>query len=292
MTNYIETFESLGLTLTKANETQYRADCPFCDKAKHLYIISDPEGSSATSDGKKVDGMWNCHFCQEKGNIFTFLKKFTALCQEQTTKDHRIELWEKKSIPPAIAKLCGCTKSILTDQWLIPCYNQKEGVVNISYWAEKDYDEHGDMKGPVYFLKGLETKPLGLQFLSSDLRRPLLVPEGHWDWMIGEHCYRATKRRDSVDILAAPGSGSFKEEWLKYLAGRDLVVLLFDGDHERVVKTRKIQPGLDGMKRIAKMVASMDDAPKQLKFMNWPSGLPNGFDLRDLYRKERGVLHV
>jgi hypothetical protein len=170
-------------------------------------------------------------------------------------------------------------RSIITGDWLIPTckLNDKGNVVvtNIHKWWEG--------KNKLFATTGMNVNLLGLEFLSEE-KKPLWLVEGHWDRLTMEHILRKTGRREEFDILSAPGAGGFKDEWLKYLFERD-VYIVFDGDHEKKTeKGRTIQPGPNGQKRIANMCASLeDDIKPRLKTMTWPSGLADGYDIRDLF---------
>jgi len=275
-TNYIRAFEFHGMAFTDANQGQKKSDCPFCGKVGHFYVkVGPPE----FKDGKKiVDGMWSCHHCDESGNVFTFLNKLIKYSQ-QNTEDYGY-LWKAKRIPSSISKLCGLCRSVITGEWLIPtCKINDRGntiVTNIhKYW---------EVKNRLFGTTGMNSGLLGLQFLSQEAK-PLWIVEGHWDWLIMEHVLRKLKRRKEFDVLSVPGAKGFKSEWVDKLLNRD-VYLVFDNDYERKSEsTGKItKPGYDGMIRIAKMCESLDDDVRpRLKFIQWPEGLADGFDVRDLF---------
>lgn len=277
-TSLVEAFRFHRLDLTDTTNNQVRGECPFCNKSGHFYV------RSGESNGKSVEGMWTCKFCQEGGNVYTFLKRLIETSYENTTDADYRELWEKKNIPPAIAKKALVCKSTIDGSWMVPtCRLNDAGelaVINIHRWWEA--------RNKLFGTTGLDTHLLGRQFLpsektSSKKLKTLYISEGHWDWLILEHVFRSLKKRKTVDILGAPGSGSFKEAWLKFLEGYKQIVLLFDNDHEKTSKTGKTtRAGYDGMIRIAGMCASLTPTP-EIKLIDWPQGLADGYDVRDLF---------
>jgi len=280
----LNVFQDHGVDISAISNEQARGTCPFCDKVDHLYLRY--AGYKELSGGRKsVPGMWDCKACMLGGNVYTFLYHLAEESKRTTTPADYLELWKKKKIPPAAGRMCGISRSLLTGEWIIPTRKksdnkrQKYIVSNIHRWHEN--------KNQLFGTVTMTTDLIGLEHLSPEAK-PLILGEGHWDRPILEHIYRDTGDRDSVDLLSAPGAGSFKTEWLTYFHRRPSVTLLFDNDHPKTnPKSGKVtQAGLDGVKRIAEMVLSMDDdvRPLELRYLKWPMlELVDGYDLRDLY---------
>ena len=269
----IDAYKFHGLELAESVQGQLLGDCPFCHKEDHFYV-------NGSKSGKPI-GMWTCKFCQSGsnkggGNLYTFLSLLLKDAESITTKADYTELWKQKRIAPAAAKLCRIAKSPLTGDWLFPTLNQDGSIRNIHKWVQKTNKLYGTPTCNV----GL----LGLPHLSEDKSRPLVIAEGHWDYAVAEHLLRSTGQRDISDLLSAPGAGGFKEEWLKYLDGRELVILVFDNDHARTTPAGKvIRPGWDGMCRIIRLAHEKLENPPEFKMIYWPDGLKHGYDIRDLF---------
>lgn len=277
----LDAFTCHGLTLDTINESQAKGECPFCNKPNHFFVRY--AGVEEKSGGRKsAPGMWSCKLCNPSGgNIYTFLLKVIETSRTLTTKADYSDLWKLKRIPASIAKECWICKSFITGEWLVPTCKRKDErqyVTNIHRYYE------GKNK-----LLGTDTLPvelLGLEWLSTDLK-PLHITEGHWDRPVYEYIWRKANRRDEIDILSVPGAGTFKQEWLSFLENRPQIVLLFDNDHVKYNSQTGMprQAGLDGIKRIAKMIAQMpsDVRPPVVEYLRWPEGLDDGFDIRDLF---------
>ena len=274
-TNYIKSYEFHGLSFVDAPGSHKRTTCPFCNADGHFYVYVGE--TVKDHNGTHADGMFHCKRCDKRGNVFTFLTRLIEESVNQTTE--YTELWQKKRIPSYVTKLCNIGKSIITGDWLLPtCKINDKGkltVTNIHKWWES--------KNKLFGTTGMNVNLLGLEFL-SEKKLPIFIVEGHWDRVVIEHVFRKLNLRDQYDILSAPGAGGFKEEWLGHLFERD-VFIVFDGDHEKTTpKGNKVQPGLNGMMRIVKMCDSLEeDIKPRIKYMNWPSGLADGYDVRDLF---------
>lgn len=278
----LDAFRSLGVDIEPDSDQMARGTCPFCDKANHFYLRYHKKVQG--NNGRwSAPGHWTCHACQLSGGIPTFLTHLIEYSLSATTKDDYTDLWRKKRIPPAVAKICHVCRSLTNGHWLIPTYLKDEKtdkfkVSNIHHWWES--------KNKLLGTTTLPTNLLGRQFLSDTQSKPLWIAEGHWDWLIMEHLFRRTKLRESVDLIGVPGAGAFQSDWLNILVKRPEVNIVFDNDHPKTLRSGKvIQPGLDGVKRITHLITSMDDdeRPTSTQYVQWPEELDDGFDIRDLY---------
>jgi len=255
-----------GIDLTQTGEA-YQGECPFCQKPNHFYIHPGKDRGEPK--------FWKCHYCDSKGNIYSFLQQLHAASLEQTSPDAYKELWREKRISPAAAKVCKLAKSVITEEWLFPALNKESKVVNLYRWAQS--------KNKLFGSPTLPTPLFGLNNLSDDTSIPVWIAEGHWDYAILEHVFRSLKIRKENDVLAVPGCNTVKPEWLAPLAGRN-VILLYDNDYEKVTPTGKtIRPGWDGMKRFYKEAMDSHNPPASIQCIDWPSNLPDGYDVRDLF---------
>ena len=98
-------------------------------------------------------------------------------------------------------------------------------------------------------------------------RGPIWVSEGEWDGMA---YYEALREQEIADgVVAVPGAGTFPQETLAIFRGRE-VNLLFDND-------------IAGQQGLRRAWTRLQGVAKSIKRIVWPDGLPDGFDIRDLY---------
>jgi hypothetical protein len=76
---------------------------------------------------------------------------------------------------------------------------------------------------------------------------------------------------DAVAV-AVPGAGVFKAEWVRLVEDKD-VVLCYDSD----------EPGRAASRKVYTMLRPF---ARSLACVHWPEGSPEGYDVRDHYRKE------
>lgn len=82
--------------------THYVADCPFCNKAEHLYVQRKTDKKNER--GENVSYMWNCKKCGEFGKLYKLLKKLD-----------RLDLWSGK-------------KQVFQSKKIDPLYSEKEDI--------------------------------------------------------------------------------------------------------------------------------------------------------------------
>jgi hypothetical protein len=112
--------------------------------------------------------------------------------------------------------------------------------------------------------------------------------EGPWDGMAWWETLQAARSAglgQRANVLAVPGCSVFNPSWASLLAGKT-VVLLFDNDHPREHQGRVTKAGLDGMERVARLLASQEAPPKEIRYIRWGADgydpeLPSGYDVRD-----------
>lgn len=286
----IDAFQHLGINIEAFSDHEARGDCPLCDKENHLYLRY--AGMEEKRGKVSVPGHWSCKSCQEAGTLQTMFRLMQQANIKFTTEEDYKYLWSAKRISPAAAKFCGVFKNSLNGNWYIPTFGtKKDSVVNLHKWSEAN--------NKLYGAPTCETHLLGRHLIPHDQKgvplpdpnKELWLPEGHWDFIVGTHLIRSLKLSETIDILGVPGAGSFKHEWLPYLYNRVRVTILFDNDHPKVnEKSGKVtQAGLDGTKRLVNMVAGLDETqiPQEMRYLKWPDGLADGFDLRDLFISNR-----
>lgn len=256
----------LGLEVTKKSDTSYVANCPFCDKEQHLFFHPNKES-------KEVK-FFKCHRCDESGNAYSFMQAIYKYSLDVRSDDDVKQVFTEKSIPSKVLLRLGVVRNVVDNMILIPGKNKEGKVVNLYKW-----DTHNNR---VLGCPGTDAVLLGIDSV-TDPTLPLFVAEGHWDWMILDHCFQVTGERDKVNVVAVPGASNFKVEWFTPLLKAAEITLLFDNDHPKLVKSGKtIQPGKDGMKKLC-TVLDKANFPNPVNVIGWPDGLDDGYDIRDLF---------
>lgn len=277
-----------GLALDEQGK-QAIGDCPFCGREGKFSVNIE-------------SGVWRCLICAEGsekggGNVYTFLRALHKASDKATT-DYSEILQFRKLLYPETLMLWGVCKSILKDEWIIPGYNGEGKLTQLFRYARNPHTGR-------HILLATPELPMALfgPTINSDCPEVFLC-EGPWDGMAAWETMRYSKRINGdnelqitgnpagsllaqINVLATPGCNVFQEGWAPLFAGKK-VSILFDNDHPRVVeKTGKItRAGYDGAKRVANTLASAEEAPESISFLQWgPEGhdpeLPSGYDIRD-----------
>jgi hypothetical protein len=155
---------------------------------------------------------------------------------------------------------------------LIPAMSPKGEVSNLVRWLPA----RGNQRTRKFNLPGLPVGLFGLDQLSDDLTKHLLVCEGPFDLIALDQHLRSYKVRGRYDLLAVPGAWGFKPEWAKFFASRK-VRLLYDND----------EAGQKGQERAAKLIGAVAN---EVFTLSWPSKYPKGCDISDIIRDGIGVI--
>lgn len=265
-------------------------DCPFCDKPGHFRV--------ETKSGK-----FRCVRCEEKGNVYSFLKQIHHYSLQKTGNGDYQELAEQRGLEPYAIRDWGLARSFITGEWLIPGYNRKGRLGNLS----RVVTSH-DGKTIIMSTPTCKQHPFGTKLITSG-HDIIDVCEGPWDGMAWYHVlnsYRSKQGNSIVrtmdpskslfvtrGVIAVPGSGNFNPDWFTYVKDRS-VNLLFDNDHPKKTASGKtVKPAWDGMGRIADLARERaGDVPSELYCLKWGAkgynkSFANGYDIRDLINDKR-----
>jgi len=253
-TSYRRLFETFGLTFSANGSAQATADaCPFCDGPKFTVNLET--------------GQYQCfrkNNCGVKGNAYVFVNAMHENRLRETTDADYRRLRDLRGLPLQTLKRHSLAWDATQRCWWIPYKSQEGKVQNITRYYEGD--------GRKLTLPSLPLRLHGLDRLSSDVHKTLLICEGAFDSIALDAHLVSNKTRKRYDILAVPSAGVFKTDWLKHLEGRT-VRLLFDND----------EAGRDGQDRIAKLCRD-ENLKCKLSILRWPEGLPEKCDVSDLIR--------
>lgn len=268
---------------------QAQADCPFCGRETKLGITVKT-------------GQFRCVRCEESGNVHTFLQRLYAVSHEQTNERQLKQLAKLRQVPVEGLQAFGFAVSVLTDEWLIPAYNAKGSLANLSRVVKT----RDGLK--VFGSPGCKQHPFGTTTIPKEADT-LFVVEGPWDGACWWHVINTHKRKQrryvrvadkafsigrGAGVMAVPGAGNFQSAWMPHLKDRD-VFLLYDNDHPRRAPSGKtIKPGWDGMQRVGLVCEESNDAPLTLSVLKWgdkgyDKELPDGYDCRDLVKDLGGA---
>lgn len=257
----LQPFTIFGLEFTgTSGDTHMTADCPFCDKAKHLFV-------------NIKSTQYKCHVCLESGNLTTFLTTMMELTHDDTPRETFGKLRKLRGIPSVAFKRWGLAHD--TANWLIPHRNKNGNVVNVVTWAGPGQP----MKSAPGCSKGL----FGMDRLAKAAKgAPIWVCEGEWDTMALTWLLRRFKEPGVV--VGVPGAGTFKDEWVPLFRGRN-VVLVFDADAAGDQGAAKAVEKLRGRCASINSVAWPDKCRERKKGFDVSDWIAHGWaDHRDEFR--------
>lgn len=216
--------------------------CPWCDKEKFYY---------------NDQNLWDCKVCGIKGNAVQFL----ALLLESSDKRDLRNLNKKRGIPTRILEHNNVRFNTMNDTWLIPTY--RLGKLNNVY-------KYVESSNVVYCSPGMT----GTLFNWDEVTEETIwLCEGQWDKMAAEAILLG---KHPISAVSVPGANVFKETWIQYFSGKN-VVICYDND----------EPGKKGMERVIQAFAESSQKPTTLSYIKWPEDKKNGYDLRDCYNEYR-----
>lgn len=245
-----------GVDLSSTGSDQLIGTCPFCHKDSHFYVyIGSPTP-------KKSPGMFDCKRCGERGNHYTFLTKLheVSCSLEQDYSD----LSESRGIGEAtfgFAQLCA---SFNTGEVFIPSFTEN-GTINNLY---KLVTQKGKLQ--VRSAPAPCSQKLYRQASIKNSHTTVWVCEGHWDTLVWLETLAHLSERGNKLILkgkpdfdnsllqqnavvGVPGANTFKEEWVKSLKGKH-VVLLYDNDEAGWKGMNQATRKLEGIRSLHKVI--------------------------------------
>lgn len=230
-------------------DRQAISDCPFCGKARKFYVNADT-------------GQWDCKVCDRRGNLWTFFSQMGAENVDCTDdKDYEL-LAQKRGLPEHLLRKWQLGWN--GEEWTIPVFKASgKGCCDLRGWKP-------GRKG-VRACAGAKVGMLGMRTLMDPTKadQTVYLCEGIWDCIAVAWLLEAAGKKGVV--VGVPGASQFKRDWIPLFDGRDVVVL-YDNDSaaER------------GMRVVSDRIGNIAN----LKFVHWPPGLPDGFDMRDFCHAE------
>lgn len=263
---YVKVFRHYGCYLDEFVATngtkQLRGTCPFpdCNKEEHFFA-------------RPGTGQWDCKKCQRAGNIYDFIRTLHECYIAMTTDEDYASLAnERQGIKPAVMKHWQLAYNLHLGEWMIPTMNKEGKITNIHVWREFYDDVKGEQTRMLLATPSLSLGLYGMQqFQSTQRNLPTWILEGHWDAMAFHTMLMHMNLLDNHRFLAMPGAGTFPKDQLQLLSGSDVRFVLDNDD-----------AGKNGTERIFQAMGSYGIIPSKLSAIEWPSGLYEGFDVRDV----------
>lgn len=233
---------------------QFIGQCPFCEKPDKFYF--------------NTEFLWDCKNAScldpstrkpRSGNLVSFLRQLYDEYDTITKASQIVADW--RGLPVARVSQLGLKYNPLNDSILIPTF--RNGRLNNLYKAEK----RGD-KIQVLCTPSMEHTIMNWP---EDTNETIWVCEGHWDRIAGEAIVGNT---NNITCIGVPGAGVWKKAWTDILVDKH-VVFCYDNDNSGRVGFEKV---------IAKHIATHPQKPLSVSYIEWPSDLPEKYDLNDCYR--------
>jgi hypothetical protein len=257
-------YEQHGVAnVSRSSSGEWIGDCPWCasradsgSKGKQKFCIK--------SDGE----LWKCLTCGVSGNAQQFLARSIAHSQKRAGPKALEALGAARGgLRPETLKAWGigvCNGGYVYPQWQ-PGANGDAIVSDV-----RRYKVGGRPMATTGGKAGLMTTH-GDRVGDDTTGGTVWLCEGEWDGMAWQQAL--TDAGIDERVFAVPGASALPQKCLAWLSGKD-VVLLYDND----------SPGQDGARRAWK---KLEGFARSMRRLEWKPGLPDGYDVRDLW-KENG----
>jgi MoxR-like ATPase len=240
--NILEIFESHGVEFTGERGDQMYGFDPFSGKDDKFYV-------------NVKSGLWDSKSAGLSGNIAKFLELRSENYTQELKGSYIRQLAENRQLKRDAFRGIGMG-------WDGKAFT----------FPVRDFDNHvQDIRRYVIRSKlmmstrGCRVGLWGAEQLKMRPQEPVYLCEGEWD-AIALRWLLLTLKEPGV-VVAVPGAGTFKNDWLPWLRGRT-VHTLYDYD----------APGRKGEELAQRKLLGV---VRKLTFVHWPDEVPIGFDTRD-----------
>lgn len=246
-------FEAHGVLFTGESGDQLIGTCPFTDKPDKFYV-------------NQRNWLWDSKTAGLSGNINTFLRHRAEQYAADLTDDLLKRLARSRQLPIAAFKGWDIGWDIHHRTYTIPVKDIDGNVVDIRTYK---------LNKRVMSTPEVKTGLLGAHRLPKNVAAHVYICEGEWDavaaaWML-------KKAGQPGIVVAVPGAGVFKQDWVPWLQGRR-VYTLYDAD----------EAGEQGEQVVLKKLWT---SVQKIYYTHWPNDVPSGFDVRDwvIAHAEKGM---
>lgn len=237
-------FVAHGVEFSSMSSDQWCGTCPWDEKPDKFYV--NPK-----------TGQWDHKMTGERGNVITFLGAAAEFYKAQMTPKLLRKLSKDRGLPVEAFK--GLDLGWDGKNYMLPVYGPKGTVRDIRRWSPKIRR--------VMSTKGCKTQLYGLDRLAKAKSGSVVwICEGEWDRVAMRWFLRALGRKRDI-VVSVPGATTFKEEWVKFFQGHD-VIDVHDND----------EAGDKGATRVREIFFK---AGQKLRYLNWPDHWQDGWDVRD-----------
>lgn len=254
----IKPFNWLGADLKpQQNSDNWIGDCPFCGGEEKFFVNEERS-------------VFDCKSCGIEGNQITFMTRLASELREATLRRQFVKLGQERGTVkvdghelsyPIPVKVLSSFKMVwddINEGWLVPCFSPKGDTVrSMRRYKRKQMRA---IAGVDLQLGGMER----LQLVKKGGK--VWLCEGEWD-AVAMALLLQESGRDKDQVVWVPGSNCMREKWAATMSGYDIIAV-YDNDTA-------------GEKGALKAYKHCNGVVNSIKFVHWPDGLPNKFDLRD-----------
>lgn len=237
----LDIFLAHGVSLSGESGDQLIGYCPFSDREDKFYI-------------NRKTLLWDSKTAGVSGNVHDFLRLMAARYVLKLDDEKVRALAVHRGLPTHAFLNIGLGWN--GRDYTIPVRDINGRVVDIRMYR---------LGGSVISTKGANVGLLGAEHLGKHREWPIFVCEGEWDWVALRWLFK--KNNVQGTVVAVPGAGTFKPDWVLWLSGRTIHTL-YDKD----------EAGEKGEHLVLKRLQSR---VQRLTFTHWPDELRDGFDVRD-----------
>lgn len=222
------------------------------DQAKGICPFCDAEKFYANVETRA----WDCKKCGRQGGFTDFLTQRIEACQKILRGQPMLDLAEDRGLKPATLRRWGLGWDGV--YYLVPIGGGLGPVTDIQRFklGNKLISTAGGKKN------------LMMSAGAPDSVRVWLC-EGYSDGGALDEVLRALKIPERV--YATPGAGTFPQTMVTSFETKE-VIICFDND----------EAGIRGANRTAGILSGI---ARNIKFIRWPKGTPEGYDVRNLYEE-------
>jgi hypothetical protein len=240
--NFIKTFEAHGVEFAGERGDQMYGYDPFSGKDDKFYV-------------NKKNGLWDSKSAGLSGNVSKFLELRAKDYAEACKGIYMRQLSENRQMPKSAFR--DVTLGWDGKNFTFPVRDYEGHVVDI-----RKYSIRSKL---MMSTSGCSVGLFGAEFLKTHPNDPVYLCEGEWDALALRWLLRVNEAPGVV--VGVPGAGTFKQEWVPWLSGRD-VHTLYDAD-------------VPGRKGEELALSRLRGTARKLTFVHWPDEVPDGFDTRD-----------
>jgi hypothetical protein len=238
-------FETHGVHFTGESGDQLIGSCPFTGKEDKFYV-------------NRRTLLWDSKTGGQSGNVAQFLRLISEQYVRALTPELTARLARDRGLPASAFQDWHLGWHATRQAYTLPVRDVRGHVEDIRMYTI------GQSAG-VISTAGAHVGLLGAEQLPKHPAASVYICEGEWDAIALRWMMRHLDQEGVV--VAVPGAGTFKPEWVPWLSGRR-VHTLYDMDG----------PGEKG-EHLA--LSRLKNQVQLLTFIHWPDSFPEGFDVRD-----------